>query len=329
MKVKFFFRNTDCGFSIHTVFETIMKEIQSSVCVSSVNMPSASSMPWDVVKNSFFTYKNKNKSGVNHITGHIHDVIIGLIGCKIVLTVHDLVFIDNVKNPVKRFYKWFFWLYIPVRVADVVTCISAATKNNILKYIKTDKLVVIPNAIDPIYEYVPRPFNEIKPTILHIGTGWNKNLTNTIKALRGISCHLRIIGRLDEATSRILMQCEMEYSNAYDLTSEEIRQEYINCDMVNFPSIYEGFGMPIIEGQATGRVVLSSMIEPLSEVSGNAVHYVDPFDISSLRAGYEKIIGNPDYRQRLIQEGLDNVRRFAPEVIADKYLQVYKRIINK
>ena len=128
MKIRFFHRHPACGFSIYKVFQTIESEISKEIEMDEVFMPSPRSMPWDIIINSRFTFKNRNEKGINHISGHIHDVILGLLGCKTVLTIHDLVFIDNVSNPFKRMYKWLFWLYIPIRLANRVTCISSETK---------------------------------------------------------------------------------------------------------------------------------------------------------------------------------------------------------
>tara|TARA_R110002167_G_scaffold84156_12_gene228764 strand:+ start:3606 stop:4466 length:861 start_codon:yes stop_codon:yes gene_type:complete len=286
-------------------------------------------MPGNVIKNFIYTYDKRDKLAIHHVTGHIHDVLLALIGTKTVLTVHDLVFLDNVKNPFKRFYKWLFWLYLPIKIADKVVCISNQTKNNILSKIKTDKLMVIHNAIDPIFTHVVRPFNQKKPVILHIGTGWNKNLKRTIQALEGISCHLRIIGRLQDSQIRLLTKHQVEYSNQFDLTDMDIKNEYINCDIVNFPSLYEGFGMPVIEGQQTGRVVVTSNIEPLLEVAGEAAAFVNPKEINSIREAYISVIENVAFRNTLIEKGLQNAKRFSVVNIAQQYADLYQNLSKK
>lgn len=323
----FFHRNHKCGYSIYRVFKTIEKELQSqNQELEEFFMPSPNSMPWDMIKNCLFTFKHRNKKDINHISGHIHDVILGLIGCKTVLTIHDLVFIDNVKNPVKKFYKWLFWLYLPIKLADKVTCISNETKRKVLSHIRTNKITVIYNPIDPSFEFVPKTFNESCPVILHIGTFWNKNLERTIFALEGITCHLRIIGEIDDRIMQLLKDKKINYSTAKNLSDDEIRQEYINCDIVNFPSIYEGFGMPVIEGQKTGRVVVTSNIEPIKEISGNAVMFVDPYDIESIHNAYHNVISKSELRDKLINDGLLNSIRFNSTIIAKQYLDLYKSI---
>ena len=326
--ITFFHRNNKCGYSIYKVFKIIENEIKKKYLINEYFTPSPNSMPWDIIKNSWYVYKYRNKKGINHISGHIHDVILGLVGCKTVLTIHDTVFLDNVKNPIKRVYKWLFWLYIPIKLANAITCISKETKKHIIQNINIneDKITVIYNPVDPSYQFIPKEFNTEKPVILHIGTGWNKNLERTILALKGIPCHLRIIGTLSHFFLDLLKENNIEYSNIYNLTDEEIKQEYINCDIVNFPSVYEGFGMPVIEGQQIGRVVLTSNIEPILDISGEAALLVDPYDINDIHKAYLNIIKDKQLRDSLIQKGLNNVKRFEASFIAKQYIDLYNTL---
>jgi glycosyltransferase involved in cell wall biosynthesis len=326
MKIIYFFRHPKVGHSIHRVFRTLLSELNETIEMDIYNIPNLGSMPWHMISNLWFTFHKRNNKTIHHVTGHIHEVLLALIGMKTVLTVHDLVFLDNVKNPIKRAYKWLFWFYFPIKIADKIVCISEQTKKNILSKIKTNKLIVIHNAIDPIFEFNKKSFNEKKPIILHIGTGWNKNLSRTIEALNEIPCHLNIIGKLNQTQIELLEKYNIEYSNEQNLTDIQIRDAYINCDIVNFPSIYEGFGMPVIEGQKTGRVVITSKLEPLIEVSNGAVAYVNPTDVLSIRNAYKKIILNKDYREELIRNGLKNTERFSVPFIAQQYKELYQSL---
>lgn len=324
--ITYFHRNKSCGYSIHKVFSTLEYEIAKYESIKDHYTQTERTTPLSIFHNILFAYKNRDKYGVNHISGQIHDTIIGLIGCRKILTIHDLVFIRNASNILIKIYKLIFWVYIPIFLADRTICISKQTQKEINRYIHSDKIQVIYNPIDPKIEFIPKSFNEVKPTILHVGTFWNKNLKRTIIALKDISCHLRIIGELDNETIDMLKGYKINYSNKKDLTDDEIRQEYIHCDIVNFPSIYEGFGMPIIEGQKTGRVVITSQLEPMIEISGNAVEYVNPYDINSIRDAYLNVINHPNHREELIRKGLINVERFDVRRIAKQYMDIYNEL---
>lgn len=96
-----------------------------------------------------------------------------------------------------------------------------------------------------------------------------------------------------------------------------------------FPSTYEGFGLPIIEAQATGRPVLTSKLEPMSSVAGDAACLVDPYSVESIRAGVKKIIENESYRNELIEKGFKNVERFQLKNVTKQYIDLYQELIQR
>ncbi|HYC29383.1 MAG TPA: glycosyltransferase, partial [Chitinophagaceae bacterium] len=120
---------------------------------------------------------------------------------------------------------------------------------------------------------------------------------------------------------------DIEFDYRSGLSDEEMVQAYVQADIIAFASTYEGFGMPILEGQATGRPVITSNISSMPEVAGNAACLVDPFDVTAIRAAFDKVITDDAYREKLIMDGLENVKRFSPQLIADKYLQLYKQMV--
>jgi len=326
MKVLIINRNANLGFSIQKVFKPVIATLRSRVDLDEIHINRRKSSPIDLILNNWQVFRERQKFEIFHITGHVHEVILALFKSKVVLTVHDLVFIDNEKNPFVRFYKWLFWLYFPVKIASKVVCISNQTLANIRKHVSASNLVVIHNAVDEKYLFVPKQFNLDCPVVLHVGSGWNKNLENTILAIRGLRCHLRVLGRLRESQIKLLEEFKIDYSSVTNLTDEEVYQEYINCDIVSFPSIYEGFGMPIIEGQAVGRPVLTSKIEPLIEVAGEGAQFVDPHSTQSIRLGFIQLLGSSSLRNELVEKGLLNVERFRLNRVVDQYLSIYSSI---
>ena len=115
---------------------------------------------------------------------------------------------------------------------------------------------------------------------------------------------------------------------ACDLTDEQMADEYRRADMVSFASLAEGFGMPIIEGQATGRVVVTSALPPMNEVAGGGAVLVDPLSVESIRHGFLAAMRDAELRRRLIAIGRANVERFSAETIAAQYVALYRRVFS-
>lgn len=112
----------------------------------------------------------------------------------------------------------------------------------------------------------------------------------------------------------------------FNLSFEELLEKYIESDMLIFPSLYEGFGMPILEAQTVGRVVVTSNVTSMPWVSGGGACLVDPFSISSIREGILRVIREPYYRESLIENGLRNIKRFDPDLISNSYLNLINKI---
>ncbi len=101
---------------------------------------------------------------------------------------------------------------------------------------------------------------------------------------------------------------------------------YQNCDIVSFVSTYEGFGLPVIEANATGRVVITSNIEPMNTIAANAALKVNPYDVNEIKEGIEKIIANSVFREKLIKNGLINAKKYSAEKIALQYEELYGKL---
>ena len=157
-----------------------------------------------------------------------------------------------------------------------------------------------------------------------IGTSPNKNIERQIIALQGLKCHLTIIGKLTNEQIELLEENEITYSNKINLSDSEVYDEYYKADLVMFCSLFEGFGMPIVEANKAGTPVLCSDIPVMHEVGKEAAYFVNPFDISSIRQGVLDIMENYELRQDLIVRGIRNSERYEVEKIFPLWEKVYE-----
>lgn len=321
--ITYFYRNSRAGYSIAKVMNTLSYEVSKQLPIEEFYVPEYRAGIKSIVKNLMFVYKHRNKVGINHVTGDIHYCLIALIGCKTVLTIHDLVFYKFEKNIFKRFFLKLLWFDIPLLIADKVVCITKTIKEELSTISKRKDIVVIYNSISHNFLKSESQFNHTYPCILQIGTNWNKNVENLILSIKDIKCRLRIVGKPDESMLILLRNNEIDYSIVSDLNDDEVVDEYKKCDIVAFCSVYEGFGMPIIEANAIGRCVLTSNINPMIEVASNAAYFVDPYDCKSITLGVQNLINNEAIRQELLINGYVNVLRFKVESSSSEYMSIY------
>jgi glycosyltransferase involved in cell wall biosynthesis len=328
IKVVFFQRKPTIGnFSLEYIFDDVRQRLPAHFqSVKAESTYPSQGLFWrlyNIIEAMF------RQGDVNHITGDVHFLTLGMRKSKTILTVLDCVFL-NEANALKRWVLKTFWMTLPIKKASMLTAISAATKSEILKHCSIDpnKIRVIHVAISPDFHHQPKRFDSARPKFLHIGMAPNKNLGRVIEAVEGLPLKMIIVGKLSETYWTKLQQHRIDYENHFDLSNEALQALYAEADALLFASTYEGFGMPILEAQATGRPVITSHLLSMPEVAGDAACFVDPFDVQSIRAGVQKVTHDAAYRNDLIQKGLENVKRFDPETIARKYAALYEEIIT-
>jgi glycosyltransferase involved in cell wall biosynthesis len=278
---------------------------------------------------------------VNHITGDVHFLALGLPKRRTILTVHDCGNLHRLKGWRRAVLKW-FWFTWPMRHVCVVTTVSETTKQELvaLTGVAPGKVRVVLNCVSPEFtrptaeftrpmaEFAPRsaPFNAPRPRILMLGTAPNKNLERMAAALAGLPCVVELVGTPRPEQARAFAQHGVELVQLGSLTNEQIVAAYERCDLVLFASTHEGFGLPIVEGQAVGRPVVTSNCSSMAEVAGDSACLVDPLDVASIRAGVVRVCGDADYRAELVRRGFENVKRFSARAVAEQYAALYREI---
>ena len=316
-------------FSIENSFESARKEMAQAgadVSVSVCKYISQGFLP-RLYNTLEAAYRQRD---INHITGDVHYINLFFKKKRSILTIHDCVFL---KHPSKlaRLVLKFFWLTLPAKRSAYITCISEATKQELLSHIDfpPERIKVIPTIVQETYfTFTEKKFNKDCPAILHVGTFPNKNLERVAEALKGITCTLHIVGPLSESQKAILTSNGIHYVNETGISNERIAQKYREADIILFVSTYEGFGMPILEGQLTGRPVITSNIAPMNDIAGSSALLADPFDVNSIRNGVLKMIEDEALRKDLISKGKENAKRFSAKKVAEMYLELYTSLLH-
>ena len=333
MKVHLFFRKSTKGFrSLEEVFDIVIKALkQTEVQINEV--PEKRVTPEKFWTNLLWVWKHRGK--VNHITGDIHYIALAT-GRNTVLTIHD-AYSSLTGSLYKKFLIKLFWFWLPALLVKRITTISEKSKIELEKIIPfaKKKIMVIPNPYNPKLldrdQHLDEELitNTSKPIVLHLGTKSNKNLERTIGALEGLPYKLYIIGQLTDLQADLLAEHEIDFRSYFNLPYNEVAMLYHQCTVVCFASLYEGFGMPIIEAQLVGKPVIISNLDPMPWVAGkDGACLVDPYSIISIRDGVIKVIEDQEYRQQLVENGLQNVQRFEPEKIAGMYEEVYREVLS-
>lgn len=241
---------------------------------------------------------------------------------KKVTTYHDLV-------PLK-YPEWSYPKIVEVhrrrlkiveREIDLVIAVSESTKKDLLKIteIPEEKIVVIYEGVSE--QFKPKSRKKIEEFrkkyqlpaefILAIGgVGERRNLKRIKEASQGYSL---VISGTDMPT----------------IPSEEIPLLYCSAKILLYPSLYEGFGLPILEAMSCGIPVITSNVSSMPEIGGDAPLYVDPESSKDIKDKLDNLMEDEKLRQELIKRGFEQAKKFSWEKCAQETAAVYKILVNK
>jgi glycosyltransferase involved in cell wall biosynthesis len=262
---------------------------------------------------------------------------------KKIVTIHDLIFV--------RFPKLYPYLDRKIYnkkfrhacdVADTIIAISEETKRDIEKYyfIPESKIKVIYQSCDEAFYKDPTPEEE-KHTrdlyelpakyLLYVGTiEERKNLLSIIKALKNVKdIPLVVIGK-----KKSYFQKVKEYILKNDLSSRVLFLEnvdnnhlpiiYKNAEIFIFPSLFEGFGIPIIESLTTKTPVITSKGGCFPEAGGPDSIYIDPLNENELAEKINLLLNSETLRNEIAEKGYEYAKRFHPKNVTAQVMEIYR-----
>ncbi len=243
-------------------------------------------------------------------------------GLKTVVTVHDLgsEYLPKMHQLKQRLYlKWI--THYQLKHATKLIAVSKATKEDLIKKVGID-----PQKVAVIYEGYNKELyfdtkRDIKDFFLFVGTVQpRKNLERLIKAVTKLGEKLVIVGSRGWHSEKIY-QAPNNIKFLGRVLDKDLPKLYREAKALLFPSLFEGFGLPILEAQVCGCPVLTSNISSMPEVAGKGAIYVNPYDIDDIVRGIKQID-----REKLIKAGFENIKRFSWKKCAQQTLKVLESI---
>ena len=280
-----------------------------------------------------------------HATEHL---LLPLRGCPTVLTVHDLIF-NLFPQHHKRLNRWYLNAALPLycRRANAIICVSEHSKADLLRLwdVEPAKVHVVYEAADPRFQ--PAPPEQVAAVraryglperyLLTVGTiEPRKNLSRLLDALallrrQGQDVRLVIVGGLGWLYHDFMAKLErFKHRDAVVrpgfVPDADLAAVYSAATLTVLASVYEGFGLPILESMACGTPVASSQAAAMPELGGQAARYFDPEDVEDMAAVIGQMWRDAELRQEMRQQGLAQAAQFSWARAAQETMRVYESV---
>jgi len=260
----------------------------------------------------------------------------------LVSTIHDLAILKFPQTAHPKILKMHrrAWKILKEREAQIIA-VSQSTKNDLIdlldwnphkihviyEALPQETIKISKNLSETKYEQIKLKLNLNKPYLFFVGTREpRKNLEKLIKAWQPLSkdYDLLIAGESGwDKSNKITGSQPIFLGHVCD---EELVVLYSEAETFCYPSLYEGFGLPILEAFYHGTPVITSNVSSMPEVAGNAAELVDPLSVKSIRKGIEKILGeNQKDQQKRLQRMIIRLQQFSWEKATREIVEVYKK----
>ena len=220
-------------------------------------------------------------------------------------------------------------------MADAIIVDSQSTKSDILAFfsIPEDKIHVVHLASDmkPVNARLSPKYGIRGDYLLYVGTVEpRKNLLRLIEAFTQLDQELKlvIVGVSGWDNRAVYKSKNPNIIFTGYVSEEDLPAFYCNAKLLIYPSLYEGFGLPILEAMNCGCPVITSNISSMPEVAGDAALLVDPYNVEEIKSAAQKLLSDGMLRKKMVARGFRQARRFSWEKTADETLQVYQKVLE-
>ena len=237
----------------------------------------------------------------------------------LVFTVHDLIHLD-VADESSRFKTLYYDRVVrpAVHRARRVLTVSEYSRHRLLEWsgVSPERAVVVGNGVDPAFSPHGPVHQPGFPYVLYVRNAKpHKNVPKLLEAFAQLQypeLRLMLSGKPDDDTRHLALRLGIldRVVFAGRIPEEELPAYYRGATVVTMPSLYEGFGLPALEGMASGVPVVVSKTTSLPEVVGEAGLLVDPASAESIAAGLEQALSDSELRARLKTLGLERAKQF-------------------
>jgi len=295
--------------------------------------------------------KDLHRDGIQLFHGLSHEIPLGLhqSGIPGVVTMHDLIFKrypDQYAFLDRLIYDWKF--KYACRHADCIVAISESTKNDIVEFYSID-----PQRIEVIYQSCdarfaqPRSPEEVAGIVQKYGLPQNyllyvgsiierKNLLRIVQALELLPPDLRlplaVVGKGGAYEKQVRQYIAdkglAQWVHFISPVFAELPTLYRGASVFLYPSMCEGFGIPVIEALNCGTPVITSNVSSLPEAGGPGAWLVDPASVEAVAEGIRVLLTDTRERSARISVGLDYVRRFEPGAVTEQMLALYAKTLS-
>lgn len=292
-----------------------------------------------VLKGTPLTFPEINKNEIIHCTNQNLAIPLLWKKRKSIVTVHDLIPIAR-KEYNSAIHKFLFFLIKKaLSKATHIIADSNYTKKDIVRFIgyPEEKITVIPLGIDP-NEFFDKKIKREKNTILYVGSEHKrKNIELIIKAIALLAkeipdIQLVKVGEAQDNKNRKKLQLlakniGVENRIIWKDYIDNLADEYNKAAVFVFPSLYEGFGFPVLEAMASGCPVICSNRTSLPELAGDAAVYINGEDEKELADAIKKVLRSQQLQEKLQKKGLTQAKKFTWEKCAEETVKVYHQFM--